>query len=547
MAENLTPKQYIDNNNIKQILTAIKNEIPTTVAELTDSSNYAKTADIPTELPANGGNAATVNGYTVNANVPAGFSPNNMMSKTNPTGTGSFSLNRKENTTIGNYSHAEGQSTTASGEYTHSEGVNTSAIGQGSHAEGSNLEKNRYNEIVFEDPREVMWDDGNDIITITVVGSQAFGLNSHAEGCSTLAYGKNSHTEGYHTVAKANESHAEGCGSEASGSFSHAEGYETKASGTYSHAEGSSTTASGTKSHAEGASTTASGGYSHTEGYKTVTSDNYSHAEGNGTKANSYASHAEGVYTIAENYASHASGKYNAAMTTGGKINNTTGTAFVIGNGINSSALSNAFSVQYNGTVKAKSTITASTTADYAEFFEWLDGNPDDEDRVGYFVTLDGDKIRIATSADDYILGVVSGEPFVLGNGDCDTWNGMYLHDEFRRTIYEPAPKMVEILDNEGNPTGEYKEVEGEFEGTRPKLNPEYDHTQLYISRFDRKEWAPVGMLGVLAIRHDGTAQVNGYVTVNADGIATACEKSAENAYRVIKSNTDSVIEIIFR
>ena len=60
MAENLTPKQYIDSSNIKQVLTGIKNEIPTTVAELTDSSNYAKTADIPTELPANGGNADTL-------------------------------------------------------------------------------------------------------------------------------------------------------------------------------------------------------------------------------------------------------------------------------------------------------------------------------------------------------------------------------------------------------------------------------------------------------------------------------------------------------
>ena len=166
---------------------------------------------------------------------------------------------------------------------------------------------------------------------------------------------------------------------------------------------------------------------------------------------------------------------------------------------------------------------------------------------MGYFVTLDGDKIKIASNEDDYILGVVSGEPFVLGNGDCDTWNGMFLRDEFRRTIYEPAPKMIEILDNEGNPTGEYEEVEGEFEGTRPKLNPEYDHTQVYISRFDRKEWAPVGMLGVLAVRHDGTAVVNGYVTVNADGIATACDKNAENSYRVIKANSDSVVEIIFR
>ena len=554
----------------------------------------------------------------------------NMMSKTNPTGTGSFSLNRKANTTIGinsfaegfnttasgnfshaegsnttassNYSHAEGSGTTASGmashaegnwttasgesshaegsdttasgnyshaegsnfdssgfdqfpdrkvtisdvEYTikgstayginshaegtqsfayeyssHAEGVNTSAIGQGSHAEGSNIEKNRYNEIVFEDPRRVeVYDrDTDNFINITVTGSQAFGLNSHAEGCSTLAYGKNSHTEGYHTVAAANESHAEGCGCEANKSFAHAEGQDTKANAEGAHAEGFTTTANGTYSHAEGFLTTASGTYSHAEGY----------------------------HTKAANYASHASGKYNAAMTTGGGSTNTTGTAFVIGNGTGSSALSNAFSVQFDGTVKAKSTITASTTADYAEFFEWLDKNPNEEDRVGHFVTLDGDKIKIATSEDDYILGIVSGEPFVLGNGDCDTWNGMYLHDEFRRTMYEPAPKMIEILDNEGNPTGEYKEVEGEYEGTRPILNPNYDQTKQYISRFDRAEWSPIGMLGVLAVLHDGTAEVNGYVTVNNEGIATKCTRDIRNSYRVIKKVSDKVVEVIFR
>ena len=463
--------------------------------------------------------------------------------------TGSFSHNRKAGTTIGtasfaegfnttaseSYSHAEGSSTTASGEsshaegkgttasaaYAHSEGVNTSAIGQGSHAEGSNLEQNRYNEIVFEDSRRVeVYDKATgDFINITVAGSQAFGLNSHAEGCSTLAYGKNSHTEGYHTVTTANESHAEGCGCEANSPFAHAEGQDTKANGSGAHAEGFTTTASGTYSHTEGFCTTANGTYSH----------------------------AEGDYTNAANYASHASGKYNAAMTTGGGAANTTGTAFVIGNGTSDSALSNAFSVQFNGTVKAKSTITASTTADYAEFFEWLDKNPNKEDRVGHFVTLDGDKIKIATSEDDYILGIVSGEPFVLGNGDCDTWNGMYLHDEFRRTMYEPAPKIIEILDNEGNPTGEYKEVEGEYEGTRPILNPDYDPTQEYISRFDRVEWSPIGMLGVLAVLHDGTAEVNGYVTVNNEGIATKCTRDIRNSYRVIKKVSDKVVEVIFR
>lgn len=424
-------------------------------------------------------------------------------------------------TASGDYSHTEGKSTVASASYAHSEGVNTSAVGQGSHAEGSNLEKNRYNEIIFEEPRRVEIEDAatGDFITITVAGSQAFGLNSHAEGCSTLAYGKNSHTEGYHTFAAANESHAEGCGCEANQAFAHAEGQDTRADGRGAHAEGFGTTARGTSSHAEGFFTIASGTYSHAEGY----------------------------YTKAANYASHASGKYNVAMTTGGGSGNTTGTAFVIGNGTSSSALSNAFSVQYSGIVKAKSTITASTTADYAEFFEWLDKNPNEEDRVGHFVTLDGDKIKIATSEDDYILGIVSGEPFVLGNGDCDTWNGMYLHDEFRRTMYEPAPKMIEIFDNEGNPTGEYKEVEGEYEGTRPILNPDYDPTQEYVSRFDRVEWAPVGMLGVLAVLHDGTAEVNGYVTVNNEGIATKCTRDIRNSYRVIKKVSDKVVEVIFR
>ena len=333
------------------------------------------------------------------------------------------------------------------------------------------------------------------------------------------------------------------------GDNSTAEGSNTTASKFASHAEGSSTIASHVNSHAEGESTTASGTSSHAEGSYTTASGTYSHAEGSSTIASADCSHAEGESTTASNISSHASGRLNAAMIDGGSVTNTTGTAFVIGNGTYGANIirSNAFSVQFDGTVKAKSTITASTTADYAEFFEWLDENPDGEDRVGYFVTMDGDKIRIANPDDDYILGVVSGEPFVLGNGDCDTWNGMFLRDEFRRTIYEPAPKVEEILDDNGNPTGEYLEIEGEYEGTRPKLNPDYDHTKKYTSRFDRKEWSPIGMLGVLAVRHDGTAKVNGYVTIADGGIATACEKHTTNSYRVIKSNTDTVVEIIFR
>ena len=55
--------------------------------------------------------------------------------------------------------------------------------------------------------------------------------------------------------------------------------------------------------------------------------------------------------------------------------------------------------------------------ADYAEMFEWADGNPDAEDRRGYPVCLDGEMVRFATSDDapEDIIGIVSAEPGSLG------------------------------------------------------------------------------------------------------------------------------------
>jgi hypothetical protein len=58
------------------------------------------------------------------------------ITKENPTGIGSFSLNRKADTTIGEYSFSEGINTTASGVASHAEGYNTTASGDKSHAEG---------------------------------------------------------------------------------------------------------------------------------------------------------------------------------------------------------------------------------------------------------------------------------------------------------------------------------------------------------------------------------------------------------------------------
>ena len=149
----------------------------------------------------------------------------NKMDKENPTGTGSFSLNRKAETTVGDYSFAEGYQ------------------------------------------------------------SEASGSDSHAEGSGTKASGYASHTEGYQSIAEASASHAEGYGGHATGEASHSEGFVTSAHGNYSHAEGHGTSASGVRSHVEGYRTDAYGDNQHVQGMynKPDYLGKYAHIVGGGT------------------------------------------------------------------------------------------------------------------------------------------------------------------------------------------------------------------------------------------------------------------------
>ena len=264
-------------------------------------------------------------------------------------------------------------------------------------------------------------------------------------------------------------------------------------------------------------------------------SGDYSHAEGYNTTASGYASHAGGYNTTALAY-QQAQGHYNNTSTAvaGSSSGTGSGTAFVIGNGTSSSA-SNAFRVTYGGKVYCDDSYM-SNGADYAEYFEWLDGNPNNEDRRGYFVTLDGEMIRIA-QPDDYVLGVVSALPSVIGNSDED-WRNRYIYDEFGNYIEEEFEYQEEVTDEE---TGETIAVTKT--GTKWKENPDYDSSIPYIQRADRPEWDAIGMVGVLALRDDGTCQVNGFCKVAEGGIATA----STTGYRVIKRVNDHIIKIIFK
>ena len=176
-------------------------------------------------------------------------------------------------------------------------------------------------------------------------GNITIGVNSHAEGDSTVASGSHSHAEGRQTIARGNWSHAEGSLTVAQGEYSHAEGYGTLALGSRSHAEGVFSTASGDYSHAEG-------GYYDAPNETTIP----------GGYAIGQASHAEGAGTIALGDASHVQGQYNITSSAQG--------AFILGNGTSDNNRSNLIfaagtEVQITGSLRGNviSSSIASTTA----------------------------------------------------------------------------------------------------------------------------------------------------------------------------------------
>ena len=96
--------------------------------------------------------------------------------------------------------------------------------------------------------------------------------------------------------------------------------------------------------------------------------------------------------------------------------------------------------------------------ADYAEYFEWADGNVDKIDRRGYFVTLDQEKIKIATSSDK-ILGIVSSTPSVIGTFVENNKFQDFLVDEFGE-IKKEMKEMTYTVQEWNEETHQYELVE---------------------------------------------------------------------------------------
>lgn len=132
-------------------------------------------------------------------------------------------------------------------------------------------------------------------------------------------------------------------------------------------------------------------------------------------------------------------------------------------------------------------------SADWAEYFEWNDGNEYNEDRRGLAVTLNKDgKIQLANKG-DHIIGVVSSKPLVTGD-DYDS----YWHGKYKKDIYGNF-----ILDDTGSKI----------------LSEKFNEKLEYIPRKDRREWSPIALLGKVVLRDNGSCKVSGYASVFKDGV----------------------------
>lgn len=131
------------------------------------------------------------------------------------------------------------------------------------------------------------------------------------------------------------------------------------------------------------------------------------------------------------------------------------------------------FYVRGDGATFADGAYTG-TGADYAEYFEWDDGNTEGEDRRGITVTLVENKIMPASEG-DIIIGVVSAAPTIVGDAAHERWAGKYLKDDYGTYLTDENDERI--------------------------LNEEWNEDLEYISREFRPEWDCIGLAGKLRVR----------------------------------------------
>ena len=198
----------------------------------------------------------------------------------------------------------------------------------------------------------------------------------------------------------------------------------------------------------------------------------------------------------------------------------------------------NEAKLEHSGAWSTEGAQNASTTVDYAEFFEWKTALANDDkitETYGMTVVLDGDKVRLAETGEEAkVLGVIrpNGTSAMVGGSHTFKWKDKYETDVWGVIEKENYTQVTWIEDTTRHsypkdriPSGitppssdeektakqyternKYRKDKGSHKKDdllmRKKLNSSYDESKAYVDRENRrKEWAIVGLLGQVPIR----------------------------------------------
>ena len=198
----------------------------------------------------------------------------------------------------------------------------------------------------------------------------------------------------------------------------------------------------------------------------------------------------------------------------------------------------NEAKLEHSGAWSTEGAQNASTTVDYAEFFEWKTELASDDkvtETYGMTVVLDEGKVRLAEAGEEAkVLGVIrpNGTSAMVGGSHTFKWKNKYETDVWGVVQKENYTQVTWMEDTTKHsyakdriPSGitppstdEEKTAKKYVERNtyardkgshkkgdllmRKKLNSSYDASKTYVDReHRRKEWAIVGLLGQVPIR----------------------------------------------
>lgn len=168
-----------------------------------------------------------------------------------------------------------------------------------------------------------------------------------------------------------------------------------------------------------------------------------------------------------------------------------------------------------------------------AEYFEFLDGNPNNEDRLGISVVIEDGKVRQALKGEKPI-GVVCRSAVIIGSTE-NYMNGKYIRDEYGRiqttlmevyvyavpnTITNTGSTKIELYPVGQVPEGIIVQDQNKTTIEIPQINPFYDETKVSNLIGNSIKYACVCIFGKVPIKtgqiiNSNWVKIRSYTTVD--------------------------------